>query len=163
MNDKITPGDIYAIDTQDGYGLFQYVVNVPKFGALIKVFEKKIRDAGVSSITSEVLSRVVDSGILCQICFPLQYAVKNDVVRRVGSMKSGNDVGKLPVFRQPGSRDKNGNVSQWFYWESGETNKIVPETPENLQLPILSVWNDTALVDFLNGKWKLSYRGYEKL
>lgn len=143
-------GDILEIPTAKGLAYAQYTHQHPQFGALIRVF-----DAFFDTRPSD-FSKLADGQVRFSTFFPLAAAVKRSIFATVGHEGISPENKPFPIFRDGIADPKTKKVAVWWLWDGTKERKIGSLTPEQRQLPIRSVWNDTMLVKRIETGWTSS-------
>ena len=147
---KIKLGDIFEIETKKGKAYFQCVHSHKVRGELIKVF----------NCLYEEQPPKIESVLLIKdfyyIGFPLIFAYKKNIVKKVGNIPLSNDF-IYPKYM----RDKHIVRGEFIGWHIIDTetlhNQLVKElTEEQKQLSPFGIVNDTYLKERLEEGWTLS-------
>ncbi|MEO8217970.1 MAG: hypothetical protein ABI718_12890 [Acidobacteriota bacterium] len=86
--------------------------------------------------------------------FPLGAAVSRNIVSIAAHEEVPPHWQQFPMFKAAGNRDpKTGRVTDWWLWDGESQERIRALAPEQQQLPILAVWNDTLLVERISNGW----------
>ena len=59
----------------------------------------------------------------------------------------------FPVFRMPGEVDRSGRVLNWLLWDGNTHKNIGQLRPEQRNLPIEGIWNDTLLRERIESEY----------
>lgn len=150
---KVQFGDIFEIKTSKGlaYAIYTHKhERPPKFGAVIRVYDHlyKSRPHDVSEITKNPVRFVT--------FFPLQAAVNQGIFEIIGNVPIPEALKSFPIFRDGVADPKTKKVATWWLWDGEKEWQIGRLTPEQRNLPIRSVWNDTYLIERIEEGWRPS-------
>lgn len=143
-------GDIIEIKISVGYAYMQYTQKDSMKGALIRVFKGTYKDP------LENLSILEDKEIQFITFFPLQYAIKEGIVKVVGNMELREEFKKFPIFKNMLGQDlKTNKAKSWNLWDGEKIIGIIkpPLTQEQKMLPISGTINDTMLIERIENEW----------
>jgi hypothetical protein len=147
MPRKARIGDVVEIKTSRGLVYAQHTHSVPKWGALICVFQ------GAHDRRPADLAAVVQGPAQFLTFFPLTAAINRRLVEVVANLPVPPERQRFPRFREAGFIDRSGKVLDWWLWDGKSGKQVGPLTDELRQLPILEVLNATALVERIERAW----------
>lgn len=144
---RLRIGDVIEIPTVKGLAYAQYTHKDPLHGSLLRVFPnfypERPRD----------LHAVADQPPTLSIFFPLSAAVTRGTVAIVGNIPVAESLRGFPLFRVPMPNLVTGGVQKWWLWNGHKEWPVGELTPEQRQLPIREVWNDTLLLERIASGW----------
>jgi len=151
---KIRIGDLFEISTPKGKAYFQYVFELNGIGSLIRVFD------GLFDTVPEKLYEIVNNEEKFFVYFPLKYALKYNVVRKVLSSNVPGSV-QIPKKMRTPNVDKNGKILFWHIVDVETLQREVVYNLNDLQKNFSpwGVWNDTILIERLSSGWTLENWG----
>lgn len=140
-------GDVIEVMTSRGLAYLQYVfrhTSPPVYGELVRVLP------GLYDSQPD-LHELAQQKERFFVFYPVIAACKRGLARVVGK----EDVSgfRFPVMRQPGLRDRDGNVLDWFLWNGEQTWQIHNLTEETKQLSIAAIWNHELLIERIDEGW----------
>jgi len=144
MHPKI--GDVIEIAIDHRYAYAHYSHRHSTYGALLRVMPSThaVRPDDFEWIST------AEPQFLC--FFPLNAAIKRNLVARVGSAPLAQVAQPFPVFRAS-VRSPNG-WGPWWLWD-GEKEWLVGTLQSGMErLPIRGVINDTLLVERIRNGWR---------
>lgn len=145
-------GDVVEIDTPKGRAYAQYTHKHAQWGGLLRILP------GIFMETPADLERLVAEKAAFSTFFPLQQAIKQDIVRIVGNVPVPLHLRRFPTFRAPmpdafGGTDR---IIGWWLWDGEREWPVGRLTHEQRELPIREVINDTLLVERIVSGWRQS-------
>jgi hypothetical protein len=144
-------GHICEIPTAIGLAYFQFTHKHWDYGYLIRVFE------GAHPKRPEEFGTVAAAPVQFSTFFPLGTAVNRKVVEIVAHESVRGDLQEWPVFRSPVAADFTKPAACWYLWthDGGSDGKRLKKlTAAQRKMPILSCWNDGALIDAIETGWR---------
>jgi hypothetical protein len=117
------------------------------FGALMRVSNQAYiaRPADIAKAFSEPVS------FTC--FFPVGAAVRRGLVSIVENIAVPENLLEFPVFRSGIADSTMGKVRDWWLWDGENEWKVGKITDEQRRYPIRGVWNDTMLIERIEGGW----------
>jgi hypothetical protein len=85
--------------------------------------------------------------------FPLQAAINRKIVEVVWHENVPDHAQKFPLFRNGLPNPATGKVEVWWLWDGVKDWKVGKLTPEQLDLPILSIPSYPVLIDRIETGW----------
>lgn len=147
MASKAKSGDIFELKTSVGLAYFQCVRRVPQWGMMIRVL------IGTYSDRPNSLAAIAQQAERFVTFFPVDFALKKNIVVLVGCEDIPATFQRNPLFRAPGLRDRDGRVMKWFLIDGDREIPLGALTPEQRKLPIQVLVNDTALIEMIENNW----------
>src|SRR5215813_6914666 len=146
---RVQFGDIIEVKTSKGLAYAIFTHRHDNYGAVIQVF-----DLLYASRPQNWLE-VAEQPIRFATFFPLQAAVSRNIFEVVGGVPIPSRLVNFPIFRS-GNPDRNNKVDVWWLkdLQSGKSWRVEKLTPDQRRLPILSIWNDTALIHRIEEGWR---------
>lgn len=147
MSKRTRPGDILTTETADGSIFLHYVGTHPNYGDAVLVCPTLHREPVTPS------AELFRSAYLT--FYPVRAALAKDLVRVVGAARPP----KVPLrLRRAGYRSGT-TISNWII-ESPNGELLRWElSPEELALPIASIWNHEFLVERVRLGWRPELEG----
>ena len=147
MAKRVIIGDIIEIPTTKGLAYAQYTHKDELMGALLRVLPNfyQVRLPDFQNIVSEPTK--------FHIFFPLQAAVNRKIFEVVANVDLSEQEKTFPLFRAAGHITREGKVSDWWLWDGSGSWRVPHLTPDQQNLPIKEIWNDTLLVERLEQGW----------
>ena len=136
----LKPGDIFEIETKDGFSYFQYTHNSQLMGPLIWVLEGKFREP-------KELADVQGLPHLYSSFFPVQGVHKAGLIRWLGTAAIPVSRQKFPLFRDGTGQDN------WWFWDGEKEWRVGTITKEQRKLPIRQIHNFPSLVLHIETNW----------
>jgi hypothetical protein len=138
-------GDVIEIPTPAGLGYFQYVNRHAAWGGLIRVF------GGTYSARPMSLEQFACAQERFLTFVPLGAMIHRGIVEIVANVAVPEHLRAFPLFRVPGSAidPETGKVRDWWLWDGNQNRFVGKLTPEQEQLPIKEVVNDTMLIHWI--------------
>ena len=140
-------GDIVEIKTSRGLVYAQYTHKHKDYGALLRVFETGYE------YRPECINSIVKEKVQFTIFFPLQAAIKQNIVFVVGNCGVAKELVDFPVFRAGAINPNIGKVATCWLWDGKKETKIGKLSEEQRKLPIRGVCNDTLLIERIETYW----------
>lgn len=137
----LKPGDIYEIETKDGFSYFQYTHKSQLMGPLIWVLKGKFREP-------KELADVQSLPHLYATFFPAQGVHKAGLIRWLGTASIPESRKNFPVFRVSTGE----NHHWWGFWD-GEKEWRGEITKKEMKLPIRETHNFPSLVKLIEADW----------
>lgn len=144
-------GDVVEIRVSDGFSYALYTHHQPKFGALLRVFER------VWSSRPTAFQEVVQDAIRFEIFFPLEAALKGSILEVVDHQDIPATLKPFPTFRSGMIDPSTKKVAVWWLWDGEKEWRIGELTSDQRRLPIRGVWNDTMLVGRIESDWRVEH------
>lgn len=148
---KVRIGDIVEIQTSKGlaYALYSHKHDKPpKYGALLRVFDQLFQER------PKDIQGLAKLPIRFSAFFPLQAAVKQDIVKVIGNITVPENLKPFPLFRS-GIPDKTTKkIATWWLWNGEKSWRIGELTPEQRKLPLRGILNDTMLIHQIETGWR---------
>lgn len=140
-------GDVIEIPTPKGLAYAQYTHKHPRYGALIRVLPGlyKSRPAEYSALVQQVERFFV--------FFPVGAAVARGIVSLIAHGIVPERCQPFPLFRDGVKDPATGRVETWWLWDGEREWRVGELTPEQRNLPIRSIWNDTLLIERIMEGW----------
>ena len=143
-------GDLFEIRTASGSGYFQFVNRHHEFGELIRVLP------GVYDARFAQMDTLAGEKELYFVFFPVSAAMSRGLVEKIANFPIPLWAQGIPLLRRPGARGRDGKVLSWFI-VSDDGEKLVKElTPNQRQLSLAVIWNDTLLAERIAANWRPS-------
>jgi hypothetical protein len=145
---KFVAGDIFEIEVDGKTGYFQYIYTDDVYSACIRILP------GVHSSPVQDFGPLAMKNELTTTFFPLGFAVRKMLVKKVGRAPLPDGVRVPPLMRSSGPIIK-GKPTRWFLWngDNSKTVKLENPTDEQIRLPSLGIVNDTAIKSMIKGTW----------
>ena len=140
-------GDIIEIKTRAGLAYAQFTHKVSLYGSLIRVLPK-LYDVRPASFTE--LVKLEERFF---VFFPLTAAIHRGLVTIAGNEAVPERVQQFPLMRKAGAIDRSGKVLNWWLWDGEREWPILSLSPEEQQLSIASIFNDTLLIERIEAGW----------
>jgi hypothetical protein len=140
-------GDIVEIQTSKGSAYAQYTHQHPTHGGLIRVFDE------VFESRPDSFAGLVDQPVRFSAFLPVAAAVKRGLFKVVANERIALQHRSFPVFRNGIADPKTKKVAVWWFWDGEREWKVGELTPEQREMPIASVWNDTLLIERIESGW----------
>lgn len=140
-------GDIIEIQTSKGLAYAQYTHEHPTHGGLIRVFDNLFERR------PDGFSELVDEPVRFSTFLPVAAAVKRGLFEVVAHERIALQHRSFPVFRNGIEDPKTKKVAVWWFWDGEREWRVGEITPEQREMPIASVWNDTLLVERIESGW----------
>jgi hypothetical protein len=141
-------GDVIAIPTKLGFALALCTHTHEQYGALLRVADGTFDQGPPARLT-----QVFDAPVRFSCFFPLRHAIARGIVSVAGRIDVPKTLQAFPVFRagfiDPASR----KVEQWWLWDGEKEWKVGALTEEQNHLPVRGIWNDTILLERIEGGW----------
>ena len=147
MPKRAQAGDVIEIPTGRGLAYAQYTHQHPTHGGLIRVFDALFQKR--PGHFSELVNRPVRFSTF----FPVRAAVKRGIFNVVAHEKIAPPNQPFPIFRNGVADPKTKRVAVWWFWDGEKEWKVGEITPEQRQMPLQEVWNDTMLVERIESGW----------
>lgn len=141
-------GDIIEIKTGKGLAYAQYTHRNKPFGALIRVFE------GLHALRPSDLEQLAASSVAFSTFFPLNSALREKVVEKVGRAAIAPQNQAFPLFRDGVHDPITKKVGTWWLWDGTREWKVGKLKPGQYHLPIRGVWNLDLLVMRIEEGWR---------
>jgi hypothetical protein len=141
-------GDIVEIGTPSGYAYAQYShhhYQPPTFGALLRVLP------GLYQQRPQLLGELVQGPERFFVFFPLGAAVRRGIVSIVGHADIPERIKSFPLFRDGIVDPATGRVEKWWLWDGQREWQVGELTPDQQQLPMRQIVNDTFLIEKILG------------
>jgi hypothetical protein len=149
LNVKKRPqiGDVIEIPTAKELAYAQYTHQHPTHGGLIRVFDTLFenRPSGFSEL--------VIGPVRFSTFFPVRAAINRGIFQVVGHENVALHNQPFPIFRNGIADPKTKKVAVWWFWDGQKEWKVGAITAEQRKMPIAAVWNDTMLVERIEGGW----------
>jgi hypothetical protein len=139
-------GDVVEIPTKKGLAYAQNVHIEPNWGSLLVVLP------GFHASRPPSFVELVAGPEQFVTFFPLTQAINRRVFDIVANVPIPEERRKLPVFREAGFIDRQGNVRDSWILDD-QKRRVTRLTDELRRLPILEVINDTLLVERIEESW----------
>lgn len=147
-------GDVIEIATPKGLAYAQYThshTDPPRYGALIRVLP------GLYPSRPTAFTEIVNQCERFSVFFPLGAACNRGIVIIVGTYDIPGWARTFPVFRSeayPIVRPESySGPFSWWLWDGTRRWRVSELSPAQRAFPILSVWNDTMLIDRIVSNW----------
>jgi hypothetical protein len=138
----LKPGDIYEIETKDGFSYFQYTHKNQLMGPLIWVLEGKFREPKELPEVESLPHR------FCTF-FPVQGVHKAGLIRWLGTAPIPESRQKFPLFRASTGQ----NHDWWWFWDGEKEWRVGDITKQQMKLPVREICNFPALVQLIEKNW----------
>lgn len=145
MRPKI--GDLIEIPTTVGFSYAQYTHKHPQYGALLRVFP------GVFEKRPSSYSKILASTPLFSCFFPLNAAIREEIVAIANHGEVPTALQEFPIFRAGAVNPELKRVQTWWLWDGEKEWPIGDLNPDQRKLPIRGVWNDTLLKERIVSGW----------
>lgn len=143
-------GDVFEIETLNGFAFFQYVHKDEVIGSLIRILPNLYVNSN-----KDILEELVTHKELYFIHFPLVSALKQRIVTKMGNYSMPQDFLLPQKFRS--KHLINGEFISWHIvdYKTWKRENIEKLTNEQMELSPWGTWNDTLLKDRLAEGWTL--------
>lgn len=146
-------GDIIEIQTPSGlaYAQLTHIYNdPPKYGHLLRILE------GLYEKRPDDLETLAAQPVQFQTFFPLNAALNRGIVANIGNVAVPPPWDAFPLFRVKGLVDPiTRKAKKWALWDGAEEHMLNrPLTANERKLPILSVVNDSMLIERIVVGWR---------
>lgn len=138
---SLKPGDIYEIETKDGFSYFQYTHKTQLMGPLIWVLKGKFNEA-------QELADVQSLPHLFCTFFPVQGVHKAGLIRWLGTAPIPGSRQNFPLFKASA-----GGSDNWWLWDGEKEWRVGKITKEQMKLPVREICNFPALVQLIEKNW----------
>ena len=141
-------GDIIEIETSKGYVYSQYTHEAELHGSLIRVFDlfHQKRPSDLIGLTREP--------IRFSTFFPLNAALRQRVVERIGNAHISTSIRKFPLFRYGIPHPLTRKVEVWYFWNGKRYCKIGVLTESVKKLSIVGIFDFEFLKNALEEGWR---------
>jgi hypothetical protein len=136
----LKPGDIFEIETKDGFSYFQYTHKSQLMGPLIWVLEGKFQEP-------KELADVQSLPHLYATFFPVQGVHKAGLIRWLGTTPIPVSRQRFPLFRDGTGQDN------WWLWDGEKEWRVGKITKEQRKLPLRRIYNFPFLVQLIETNW----------
>jgi hypothetical protein len=136
----LKPGDLYEIETKDGFSYFQYTHKNRLMGPLVWVLKGKFREP-------LELADIQYLPHLYATFFPVQGVHKAGLIRWLGTAPIPESRRNFPLFRTQSRPDHNWLWDGEKEWPVGKINK------DQMKLPVRQICNFPALVQLIEKNW----------
>ena len=136
-------GDVFEIRTPRGLAYAQYINEhsaPPRYGSLIRIL------SGFYDERPETFDILVQQPHVFMVFFPLNVAIRQNVVQRVASAPVPRDLREFPVFRCGVTNQVTRRIHDWWLWDGKKEWRVGTLTPEQRSFPIRQIVNDTMLI-----------------
>ncbi|MFM1652568.1 hypothetical protein ACI7RC_10780 [Brevibacillus sp. B_LB10_24] len=142
-------GDVFEIATTKGKAFFQYVLNKPDTGQLIRILPGLYND-------TNNLEELVKGNELFFVYFPLKAAYKQGILKHLGNYDVPKSF-KPPRYMRSKSVDKDGNLIKWHIvdTETWHREPVSELSNDQKKLSPWGIWNDSLLIERLSNGWNL--------
>lgn len=150
MEEKSRIGDIFAIQTNIGFGLFQVIQHIEKGIDVIRVLFPIIQD------TSQFSKDMADGKERYFIKFPVLAAYNKNLIIKIGNFNIPEFV-KIPKKYRMLDYVPHRNIRNWYVVDA-KTNsfkKVSNINDDFLSLSSDAIWNDTFLKERIEENWNL--------
>lgn len=147
---RLKVGDIFRVTTSKGYAYGIYTHRDPVFGALVVLFKGFFSDLpsqGFFEETGEIQFRVF---------FPLSYALKSGKIKIVGNIQLPKRLQDFPLFRSGLPNPSTHKIDNWWLWDGTREWYVGRLSPEQWELPVKELWNDTLLIENIESGWTIA-------
>ncbi|OZG70205.1 hypothetical protein BTA51_27455 [Hahella sp. CCB-MM4] len=143
---RIKIGDLVEIKTSSGLTYAQYTHKQPRYGALLRIFDKSYKNR------PSPLEGVLNDSVRFSTFFPLTAAINRGIFEIVGNFSVKEELKPFPLFRA-GAVGTSGKVATWWLWDGEKEERIGKLSDKQKYLPIRGVWNDTLLIERIESGW----------
>jgi len=140
-------GDVIEIPTAKGLAYAQFTHKMPVYGRFIRVVE------GIWRARPHALDEIVNAPTRFFIFFPVAAALNQKIVNLAGNQPVPPQFADFPLMRKAGLEPLGGGKVDWWLWDGKEDWRIGLLTPEQRNLSIASVVNDTMLIQMIESEW----------
>jgi hypothetical protein len=151
MAEQIKPGDIFEVVVPTGHAYLQFERKMPSYGHLIRVLP------GVyGSNERPDLDALAAQSERFTVFYPLAVAVKQELVRKVGSATLPEWCAKFRPMLMAGARQKTdrGYVGDWWLWDGEKEIRLGVDVPDEYKnLSFAEVWTHPILVERIESDW----------
>jgi hypothetical protein len=141
-------GDVIEIPTPGGLAYLQYTHDHQRYGALVRILP------GLFETRPGEISTLVQQRERFVVFFPLRAAVRQGIVEIVSSEPIPEPSVPFPLFRARGAIKPGTNrVLWWALWDGQAYHRLGELSPEQRDLPIVGIWNDTLLAERIASGW----------
>lgn len=144
---KVKTGDIVEIITSRGLVYAQYTHKHKDYGSLLRVFETGYENR------PKCIDNIVKEKLQFAIFFPLQAAIKQNLISVIGNCAVPKELADFPMFRAGAINPNIGKVATWWLWDGKKETKIGKLSNEQRKLPIRGICNDTLLIEKIETYW----------
>lgn len=140
-------GDILEMATRRGLAYIQITHVDTAMGFLIRVIQGHFdeRPANPEALAGRPTQFVT--------FFPVAHALTEGILSAAGTAGVPVSDRAFPVFRVPGEVDRSGRVLNWLLWDGNTHKNIGQLRPEQRNLPIEGIWNDTLLRERIESEY----------
>lgn len=147
MAKRVKLGDIIEIPTSKGLAYAQFSHLHPRYNALLRILP------GLFDLRPADLSSIVESPEVFVPFFPLQAAINQDIFEVAGNHPVPDFAKSFPLFRAGVIDPATKKVNIWWLWDGTKEWKVGEITPEQRNLPLRGIWNDTLLIERIESGW----------
>lgn len=147
MSQRIRIGDIIEIPTKEGLAYAQYTHQHRQFGGLIRVFNRILQHR------PHDLTELANSPVRFSTFLPVRAATKRGIFKVVGHSVIASANQPFPTFRDGVVDRDTRKVGVWWLWDGQREWKVGTLTPDQKELPIREVLNDTMLISLIETGW----------
>lgn len=140
-------GDLLEIKTSKGISYALYTHQHKKYGFLIRLFRNVYTEPLVT------FESVLVNDVQCSFFFPLNIAVRKNIVKVVSNLEIPSELSDFPIFRTGFVNPDLGKVETWWLWDGINEERIGKLSKEQKSLPIRGIWNDTILIERIESGW----------
>jgi len=143
-------GDIIELKTSRGLAYLQYThehIRPPQFGSLIRALE------GFYLERPQDLEALARTGTRFRTFFPLKQAVNRGYMETIGNATIPPKYTPFPIFRNGTPDPETKKVSNWWLWDGEREWRVGALNEEQMEYPILEIWNDTLLMERIESDW----------
>ena len=147
MAKKIQIGDIIEIPTSRGFSYAQLSHKHTRYGTLIRVLP------GFSKSRPNDFAEWVGRTEVFVTFFPVQAAVNQRIFEVVDNRAVPDSAQSFPLFRTGVEDPVTRKVKVWWLWDGEKEWKVGDITTDQRKLPLRGIWNDTLLIERIEGDW----------
>jgi hypothetical protein len=144
-------GDIIEIRTPKGLVYAQYTHKhdkPPRYGALIRILP------GFFDERQKYFEELVNKQELFSSFVPLGVLVKRGIFEIVANEDIPERCKPFPLFKAGNRSTKTGKITDWWLWDGEKEWRVGALTPDQYDLPMQSVLNDTMLIHRIVSGWR---------
>lgn len=143
-------GDMVAISTRRGWAVFQYIAKDRLLGCLIRVLENFWNEPPAAQDVA------TDEATAFYTFLPLNAALSRGLVLSIGNRALAASNPEFPLMRKRGQIARGGQVLNWWLWDGQRQWRVDKLTPDQGNLSIAEIVNDTLLIERLEKGWRPS-------
>ena len=147
MAKSLKIGDIFEIQTPNGFAYLQYTQKDPALGHLIRVLAGNIKQRQKS------FKEIASTKELFFVFFPLSAAERRKIVTWVANEEIPAWAKERPMMKKRGGITRDGKVLNWIITDGTDEQIVKQLTEEQKEYSPEEIWNDTMLVQRICKGW----------